>query len=39
MIMPNGADNNQSDVIATINVTSWVIHYHTISMDMEGYYM
>jgi len=36
MIMPNGTDNIKHDVIATINVTSWVTHYHTISMDTKA---
>ena len=36
MIMPNGTDNNDCDVIATMNATSWVMHYRTISVDMES---
>jgi len=31
MIRPNGADNNERDVIAARNVTSWVTHHHIIS--------
>jgi len=30
--MPNGTDNNERDVIATMDVTSWTIHYHTVSI-------
>jgi len=35
MITPNGTDNTECDVIATINVTSWAIHYYTISMNTK----
>jgi len=31
MIRPNGADNKERDVIAAVNVTSWMIHHHIIS--------
>ena len=31
MTRPNGVDNKERDVIAAMNVTSWVIHYHIIS--------
>jgi len=36
MITPNGTDNNERDVIATMNVTSWAIHYHSLH-GYEGY--
>ena len=29
MIRPNGTENDECDVIATMNVASWAIHYHT----------
>ena len=36
MIRPNGADNKECDVIAAINVTSWVIQYHIIFMNTKA---
>jgi len=29
-VIPNGAESNERDVIETMNVTSWAIHYHSL---------
>jgi len=36
MIRPNGTDNSERDFIAAMNTTLWVIHCHTISVDMKA---
>lgn len=36
MIRPNGAVNNECDIIAMTNTTSWTIHYHISFMDTKA---